>query len=101
MAGGTLGRSASSAIAGDSEITTWINAYQMAYRMQSRAPELMNFSGEPQSVLDLYGANPGDGEAAFANNCLLARRLAERGVRFIQVYHAPIGTITATSTPDQ
>jgi hypothetical protein len=76
------------AIAGDPEITTRINAYEMAYRMQSRAPELMDLSGEPQSVLDLYGANPGDGEAAFANNCLLARRLAERGVRFIQVYHA-------------
>ena len=76
------------AIAGDPEITTRINAYEMAYRMQSRAPELMDLSDEPQSVLDMYGSKPGDGEAAFANNCLLARRLAERGVRFIQVYHA-------------
>jgi len=55
--------------------------------MQARAPELMDFSQEPQVTLDMYGARPGDGGAAFANNCLLARRLAERGVRFIQVYH--------------
>ena len=56
--------------------------------MQSRAPELMDFTQETQTTLDLYGAVPGDGKHAFANNCLLARRLAERGVRFIQVYHA-------------
>ncbi|MHC4875160.1 MAG: DUF1501 domain-containing protein [Planctomycetota bacterium] len=73
---------------GDPEITTRINAYEMAYRMQTRAPELMDFSQESQETLDLYGANPGDGNASFANNCLLARRLAERGVRFIQVYHS-------------
>ena len=73
---------------GDPEITTRINAYEMAYRMQTRAPELMDFSQETKETLDLYGAKPGDGKAAFANNCLLARRLAERGVRFIQVYHA-------------
>ncbi len=73
---------------GDPEIATRISAYEMAYRMQSRAPALMDFSQESQSTLELYGAKPGDGKAAFANNCLLARRLAERGVRFIQVYHA-------------
>jgi hypothetical protein len=73
---------------GDAEIATRMNAYEMAFRMQARAPELMDFAQEPQATLDLYGAKPGDGKAAFANNCLLARRLAERGVRFIQVYHA-------------
>jgi arylsulfatase A-like enzyme len=57
----------------------------MAFRMQTSVPELMDFSDEPQSMLDLYGASPGDG--SFASNCLLARRLAERGVRFIQLYH--------------
>ncbi len=73
---------------GDPEIQTRINAYEMAFRMQSRAPELMDFSSESQATLDLYGAKPGEAKAGFANNCLLARRLAERGVRFIQVYHA-------------
>ena len=53
--------------------------------MQTSVPDLMDMSKEPQSVLDLYGAQPGDG--SFASNCLLARRLAERGVRFIQLYH--------------
>jgi hypothetical protein len=53
--------------------------------MQASVPELMDVSGEPQHVLDLYGCKPGDG--SFASNCLLARRLAERGVRFIQLYH--------------
>ena len=69
----------------DPEIETRINAYEMAYRMQSRAPELMDTSQETEATLKLYGAKPG--EKSFANNCLLARRLAERGVRFIQVYH--------------
>ena len=73
---------------GDPEIATRINAYEMAFRMQTRAPELMDFSREDQATLDLYGANPKDNKTQFANNCLLARRLAERGVRFIQVYHA-------------
>ena len=72
----------------DPEIETRINAYEMAFRMQSRAPELMDFSSESKATLAMYGANPGNGGASFANNCLLARRLAERGVRFIQVYHA-------------
>lgn len=75
-------------LAGDPEITTRINAYEMAYRMQSRAPELMDFGSESQATLDLYGAKPGDKKHAFANNVLLARRLAERGSRFIQVYHS-------------
>ncbi len=72
----------------DPEIQTRIDAYEMAYRMQMRAPELMDFSSESQETMDLYGAKPGDNSKAYANNCLLARRLAERGVRFIQVYHA-------------
>lgn len=75
-------------VVGDPEIETRINAYEMAYRMQLRAPELMDYAQERPETLEMYGAKPGDGKAAFANNCLLARRLAERGVRFIQVYHA-------------
>lgn len=62
-----------------------VAAYEMAFRMQASVPELMDISKEPQHVLDLYGAKPGDG--SYASNCLLARRLAERGVRFIQLYH--------------
>jgi Protein of unknown function (DUF1501) len=73
---------------GDPEILTRIEAYEMAYRMQMRAPELIDFGSESQETLDLYGAKPGENANAFANNCLMARRLAERGVRFIQVYHA-------------
>jgi hypothetical protein len=70
---------------GDPEIATRISAYEMAYRMQSSVPELMDISKEPRSVLDAYGAEPG--KSSFANNCLLARRLAERNVRFVQLYH--------------
>lgn len=69
----------------DPEISTRIEQYEMAFRMQSSVPELMDISEEPQSVLDLYGAEKG--KASFALNCLMARRLAERGVRFIQLYH--------------
>jgi hypothetical protein len=69
----------------DPEILTRINQYEMAFRMQASVPQLTDISGEPQSILDLYGAQPGDG--SFASNCLLARRMAERGVRFIQLYH--------------
>ena len=69
----------------DPEINTRIAQYEMAFRMQRSVPELVDFSQEPQHVLDLYGAKPGDG--SFASNCILARRLAERGVRFIQLYH--------------
>ncbi len=67
------------------EIESRAAAYETAFRMQTAVPELMDMAGEPQHVLDLYGAKPGDG--SFASNCLLARRLAERGVRFIQLYH--------------
>jgi len=70
---------------GDQEIATRISAYEMAYRMQTSGPELIDLSGESQATLDSYGAVPG--AASFANNCLLARRLVERGVRFIQLYH--------------
>ncbi len=70
---------------GDPEILTRINAYEMAFRMQTSAPELMETSKESQETLDLYGVKPG--ESSFAANCLLARRLLERGVRFIQLYH--------------
>jgi hypothetical protein len=67
------------------EIDARIAAYEMAFRMQTSVPELMDLSGEPKHVLEMYGANPGDG--SYASNCLLARRLAERGVRFIHLYH--------------
>ncbi len=70
---------------GDSEIASRISAYEMAYRLQSSAPELMNISDESQATLDMYGAEPG--KASYANNCLLARRLVERGVRFVNVFH--------------
>jgi hypothetical protein len=70
---------------GDPDIATHIENYELAYRMQTSVPELMDISQEPKHVLDLYGAEPG--KASFANNCLLARRLAERGVRFIQLCH--------------
>jgi len=72
-------------VVGDPEIATRINSYEMAYRMQSSAPDLMDISKEPQSILDMYGAEPG--KMSFANNCLLARRLVERGVRFVQLFH--------------
>ena len=71
---------------GDPEIETRISAYEMAHRMQTSGPELIDFSTESQATLDLYGAKPG--EKSFANNCLLARRLVERGVRFVQLYHS-------------
>lgn len=70
---------------GDPEIATRIAAYEMAYRMQSSAPELMDVSGETKATLDMYGVEPG--KPSFANNCLLARRLVEKGVRFVQLYH--------------
>jgi hypothetical protein len=72
-------------VVGDSEIATRINAYEMAYRMQMSAPELVDIKSESKATLDLYGAEPG--KASFANNCLLARRLVERGARFVQLYH--------------
>lgn len=67
------------------ELDTRMAAYEMAFRMQMSVPELVDMSNEPKHVLDMYGATPGDG--SYASNCLMARRLAERGVRFIQLYH--------------
>ncbi len=72
-------------VTGDPEIATRIAAYEMAYRMQTSAPELIDLRGESKATLDLYGVQPG--RPSFATNCLLARRLVERGVRFIQLYH--------------
>lgn len=72
-------------IVGDPEIATRINSYEMALRMQTHAPEVMDLSQEPQHILDLYGAEPGAN--SFANNCLLARRLVERDVRFVELFH--------------
>ncbi len=69
----------------DPEILTRINQYEMAFRMQTSVPDLMDLRNENARTLENYGAQPGDG--SFASNCLLARRLAERGVRFIQLYH--------------
>jgi hypothetical protein len=71
---------------GDPEIAARIQAYEMAYRLQTSAPELMDLSREPQNVLDLYGIADVN-EASYARNCLLARRLVERGVRFVQLFH--------------
>lgn len=70
---------------GDQEISTRINAYEMAYRMQTSAPELMDIRDESQATLDLYGIQNIQ-ETSYARNCLLARRLVERGVRFVQLY---------------
>ncbi len=70
---------------GDAEIATRIASYEMAYRMQTSGPELIDFSSESKKTLDMYGAEAGAN--SFSNNCLLARRLIERGVRFVQLYH--------------
>src|SRR6516165_4887224 len=70
---------------GDPEILTRISQYEMAYKMQASVPELMDIATEPLSIHEMYGTRPG--EKAFANNCLLARRLVESGVRFVQLYH--------------
>ncbi|MEI7920679.1 MAG: DUF1501 domain-containing protein [Planctomycetota bacterium] len=69
----------------DPEIATRISQYELAFRMQTSVPDLMDARSEPDHIKKLYGAEPGDG--SFASNCLLARRLAERGTRFIQLYH--------------
>ena len=70
---------------GDPEIATRINSYEMAFRMQMTAPEVVDISREPQHILDMYGAQPG--KSSFAGTCLLARRLLERGVRFVEIFH--------------
>ncbi|MCA9283624.1 MAG: DUF1501 domain-containing protein [Phycisphaerales bacterium] len=72
-------------VVGDPEVATRIEQYEMAYRMQSSVPELMDLAGESKETLELYGTDPA--EPSFARNCLLARRLVERGVRFVQLYH--------------
>jgi uncharacterized protein (DUF1501 family) len=69
----------------DPEIQTRIAAYEMAYKMQTSVPEVMDISKETAKTHEAYGTTPG--QASFANNCLLARRLVERGVRFVQLYH--------------
>ncbi|HYG75414.1 MAG TPA: DUF1501 domain-containing protein [Planctomycetota bacterium] len=73
------------ATTGDPEIATRIAAYEMAYRMQKSVPELAELANEPEHIHKLYGTEPG--KVSFANNCLLARRLVERGCRFVQLYH--------------
>jgi hypothetical protein len=69
---------------GDPEIATRISQYELAFRMQTSVPELMDISSEPQRIHEMYGTKPG--QTSFANNCLLARRLVERGVRFVQLF---------------
>jgi len=70
---------------GDPEIATRINSFEMAFRMQTAAPEVMDLSKEPKQVLEAYGAEPG--KSSFAGTCLLARRLVEKGVRFVEIFH--------------
>jgi hypothetical protein len=70
--------------AGDPEIEARIDAFELAFQMQAVVPDIMDLANEPQHILDMYGAEPG--KASFANNCLLARRMIERGVRFVQLY---------------
>src|SRR5690606_18511211 len=74
------------AATGDDEILTRIEQYELAFRMQSSVPDLTDISSEPRSVLDAYGPEV-EKPGTFARNCLLARRMAERGVKFIQLYH--------------
>src|SRR5262245_10343486 len=90
---------------GDPEIDTRIASYEMAYRMQTSVPELTDISHEPPSIHEMYGTE--HGKVSFANNCLLARRLVERGVRFVQLYHrgwdthgASVGTDIAQRVPE-
>jgi hypothetical protein len=70
---------------GDPEIETRVRSYEMAYRMQTAAPDVMDIAKEPKEILELYGAEPG--KSSFANTCLLARRLVQKGVRFVQIFH--------------
>lgn len=74
------------AATGDPEIATRIASYEIAYRMQTSGPELAGFANETPATIEMYGARPG--EKSFANNCLLARRLVERGVRYVQLCHS-------------
>ena len=92
---------------GDPEIAAQIENYELAFRMQTSVPELMDIASESKEVLEMYGAEPG--KPSYANNCLLARRLAERGVRFIQLCHRdwdhhsglPEGIKTQTKNTDK
>ncbi len=103
---GALNRSALAA-KGDPEIATRIAQYELAYRMQTSVPELMEIDEEPADIHELYGTKPG--EMSCANNCLLARRLVERGTRFVQLYHwgwdnhgdNPQNTIDKQGLPDR
>src|SRR5262249_37197031 len=72
---------------GDPEVNTRIQQYEMAFRMQTSVPELTDFSREPASVLAMYGLDRQRDDGGFARNCLLARRMVERGVRFVQLFH--------------
>jgi hypothetical protein len=83
---------------GDPEIATRIASYEMAYRMQTSVPKLSDLSTEPREVHEMYGTEPG--KASFANNCLLARRLVERGVRFVQLYHRGWDTHGSSNNED-
>ncbi len=82
----------------DPEISTRIAAYEMAYKMQTSVPDLQDFSKEPESIHKMYGTTPG--QPSFANNCLLARRLVERGVRFVQLFHRDWDTHGANLNDD-
>ncbi|MGI8981244.1 MAG: DUF1501 domain-containing protein, partial [Pirellulaceae bacterium] len=83
---GRLNQSAADSV-GDPEINTRIAQYEMAFRMQTSVPDLTDLAAEPQRVLDLYGVNDSGVDGGFARNCLLARRMVERGVRFVQLMH--------------
>jgi hypothetical protein len=83
---------------GDPEIQTRIASYELAYRMQASVPELTDISKEPRDIHEMYGTEPG--QKSFANNCLLARRLVERGVRFVQLYHRGWDTHGASNNED-
>jgi len=82
----------------DPEISTRISAYEMAYKMQTSVPDLQDLSKEPESIHKMYGTTPG--QPSFANNCLLARRLVERGVRFVQLFHRDWDTHGANLNDD-
>ncbi len=82
----------------DPETATRIAAYELAFRMQSSVPELTDLSSEPAAIHDMYGTLPG--QVSFSNNCLLARRLVERGVRFVQLYHRGWDTHGASAGTD-
>ena len=86
------------AVTNDPETVTRISAYELAYRMQTSVPELTDLSEEPATIREMYGTEPG--AVSFANNCLLARRLIERGVRFVQLYHRGWDTHGASAGTD-